>query len=135
MKKILAAIDGSPPALRAARVASEIASATGASLTLAYVLQPLFLTMDAPEGLSTSWVEAERSRADQLLGVAAREIGGQPALKVLSGTAAEALAEEAVAHDLVVVGSRGRNAAARVLLGSVSDRVLHLCPKPVLVVR
>ena len=135
MKRILVAVDGSAPAQRAARTAAELASATGARLTLACVLEPIFLTMDAPEGLSASWVEAERSRADQLLAAAAKDIGGAPQVLVLSGAAAEALAEEAQGYDLVVVGSRGRNAAARVLLGSVSDRLLHLSPKPVLVVR
>ena len=37
--------------------------------------------------------------------------------------------------DLVVVGARGHNAAQRFLLGSVSDRVVHHAPCPVLVVR
>jgi nucleotide-binding universal stress UspA family protein len=32
------------------------------------------------------------------------------------------------------VGSRGHGAMARVLLGSVSDRLLRICAKPVLVV-
>jgi nucleotide-binding universal stress UspA family protein len=36
--------------------------------------------------------------------------------------------------DLVVAGSRGQGAVARALLGSVSDRLVHLCPKPILVV-
>jgi len=35
--------------------------------------------------------------------------------------------------DLVVVGSRGRAAVARVLLGSVTDRLVHISTKPVLV--
>jgi len=34
----------------------------------------------------------------------------------------------------VVVGSRGRGAVTRVLLGSVADRLVHICKIPVLVV-
>ena len=37
--------------------------------------------------------------------------------------------------DLVVVGCRGRNAVARMFLGAVADRLVHVCKKPVLVVR
>jgi nucleotide-binding universal stress UspA family protein len=37
--------------------------------------------------------------------------------------------------DLIVVGSRGRGAVKRLLLGSVSDRIAHLAPVPVLIVR
>ncbi|KAI9224180.1 hypothetical protein BC828DRAFT_374073 [Blastocladiella britannica] len=33
------------------------------------------------------------------------------------------------------MGSRGRNALARLLLGSVSEYVVHQCPMPVIVVR
>jgi len=36
--------------------------------------------------------------------------------------------------DLVVVGHRGRGALARLLLGSVADRLVQICPKPVLIV-
>jgi universal stress protein E len=34
-------------------------------------------------------------------------------------------------HDLVVVGTRKRNAAARMLFGSTSQRLIRLCPVPV----
>ena len=36
--------------------------------------------------------------------------------------------------DLVVVGHRARGALARLLVGSVADRLVQICPKPVLVV-
>ena len=50
---------------------------------------------------------------------------------------ADALADALLAApdvDLVVAGSRGQGAVARAPLGSVSDRLAHLCPKPILIV-
>jgi nucleotide-binding universal stress UspA family protein len=42
---------------------------------------------------------------------------------------------EELSVDVVVVGSRGRGAIRRALLGSVSSHVVHNAPCPVLVVR
>ena len=42
---------------------------------------------------------------------------------------------KALKADVVVVGSRGRGAIRRALLGSVSTYVVHNAPCPVLVVR
>jgi nucleotide-binding universal stress UspA family protein len=53
------------------------------------------------------------------------------------GDPADVIVEEAndVSADLIIVGTGGRSAPARSLLGSVSTRVLHLAPCDVLVVR
>ena len=37
--------------------------------------------------------------------------------------------------EMVVVGHRGRGAIKRMLLGSVADRLVQICPKPGLIVR
>ena len=38
-------------------------------------------------------------------------------------------------RELVVMGSRGQGTVARLLLGSVASQVVHLCTRPVVVVR
>ena len=139
MKRILVAVDGSEASLKAARMAVDIALRFGARLTLAYVIPRLLLPPDV-YGLTLAEVEREqRTHADKLVAEALARLGEpgvQAETSVLSGSPAETLAEAAAAPDvdLVVLGSRGRGAVARVLLGSVSDRLIHISPKPVLVV-
>lgn len=139
MKRILVAIDGSEPAARGARMAADIAVRFGSRLTLVYVVPRLLLPPDV-YGLTVEEVEREqRGHAERILHAALAALGGTGVeidTQVLSGPPAETLSEAAAAPDvdLVVAGSRGQGAVARALLGSVSDRLVHVCPKPILVV-
>jgi nucleotide-binding universal stress UspA family protein len=140
MQRILVGVDGSDASTKAAQFAAEIATRFGARLTLAYAIPRLVLPPDA-YGLSVADVDEEhRAFAEKLLAHALARAGEgdvRADTVVLDGPAAETLAEAAQEKDvdLVVVGSHGRGAVARMLLGSVSDRLVHICPKPVLVVR
>jgi len=139
MKRILVAIDGSDPSLKAARMAADIALRFGAQLTLVHVVPKLLLPPDV-YGLTLAEVEKEhRAYAEKLLQKAISflaEPGVDTTSTILYGSPAESIAEEAAAADvgMVVVGSRGHGAVARMFLGSVSDRIVHISPKPVLVV-
>ncbi len=139
MKRILVAIDGSDPSLKAARMAADIALRFGAQLTLVHVVPKLLLPPDV-YGLTLAEVEKEhQAYAETLLQKAVSflaEPGVDTTSTILYGSPAESIAEEAAAPDvgMVVVGSRGHGAVARVFLGSVSDRIVHISPKPVLVV-
>ncbi len=139
MRRILVAVDGSDPSQKAAQLAADIAARFGAKLTLAYVVPRLLLPPDV-YGLTLADVEREhRAYAEKLVADALVRLG-EPGVatdtQVLFGSPAETLADAALAADvdLVVVGSRGRGAVVRTLLGSVSDRIVHISPKPVLVV-
>jgi nucleotide-binding universal stress UspA family protein len=139
MKRILVAIDGSDPSLKAARMAADIALRFGAQLTLIHVVPKLLLPPDV-YGLTLAEVEKEhRTYAEKLLQKAVAflaEPGVDTTSTILYGSPAESIASEAAAPDvgMVVVGSRGHGAVARMFLGSVSDRIVHISPKPVLVV-
>jgi nucleotide-binding universal stress UspA family protein len=139
MKRVLVAIDGSEPSLKAARMAADIATRFGAKLTLVHVVPKLLLPPDV-YGLTIAEVEKEhRAYADRLLekAVAALEAPGlEISTTVLYGSPAEAIAEEGAASDvgMIVVGSRGNGAVARMFLGSTSDRLVHISPRAVLVV-
>jgi nucleotide-binding universal stress UspA family protein len=139
MKRILVAVDGSEPSLKAAQMGADIARKFGAKLTLLHVVPKLLLPPDV-YGLTIAEVEKEhRAYADRLLEKAVATVassGLEVTTTVLYGAPAEAIAEEAAAGDIgmIVIGSRGHGAVARMFLGSVSDRLVHISSKPVLVV-
>jgi nucleotide-binding universal stress UspA family protein len=141
MKHIMVGFDGSPESRAAVTFATGLAEETGARLTLAgvsYLGDPLA----SPEWLARmqDFMEEERARTAKRLKELASELA-RPKLTVdtvvESGAPAPALAELAARLDvdLVVVGHRGRGALKRALLGSVADRLVQICPKPVTVVR
>jgi nucleotide-binding universal stress UspA family protein len=137
MKKILVAIDGSEAAMHAGRIAMQLAEKNHGEVTLAHVVPQVLIPAEVPFGAGELAEQAVKA-GEILLEQAAKELG-QPGLRrvCLTGSPAERLTElaEAENFDLVVVGSKGRGAVSRVLVGSTTDRLVHICKKPVLVVR
>lgn len=136
MKKILVAVDGSEAASHAVRTAVVLAKGLNAQITLAHVVPPSFVPPEVPFGVQP-WTEEAISAGEQLLEAAAREAGMTCERVNLTGSPAERLADTAETgdFDLVVVGSKGRGAVSRMLIGSVTDRLVHICKRPILVVR
>ena len=137
MKKILVAIDGSAASAHAARKALELGAALSAQVTLATVVSPMFIPAEVAFDAS-KFIEESIRGGELTLGEVAKELGRPDISRVcLQGSIAEALADHADAQgfDLIVVGSKGRGAVSRVLIGSTTDRLVHISRKPVLVVR
>ncbi len=139
---VLIGVDGSPASKHAANYGFALAEQAQAKVTLAFVLEsPPVIPVGPLSGYvmtSPPKTEADVARARDELGELTKEHPKVPCeTRVELGTAAETLCDLAgkVGADLVVVGARGRGAGARWLLGSVSDRVVHHAPCPVLVVR
>jgi nucleotide-binding universal stress UspA family protein len=137
MKKILVAIDGSQQAAAALRMGAELARRLGSELRIVHAL-PRY------DGAADPWFEPfERAAEENARGMLDQAVSGcgveagKVSAEILHGAPAESVADEAERWpaDVVVVGSRGQHAVARVLMGSVSDRLVHICAKPVLVVR
>jgi nucleotide-binding universal stress UspA family protein len=140
MKTVLAAVDGSTPALKGVSRAAQLAKALGAKLELVYVTFPNLLPPHVYAKTIAQIDAAETEWAKKLLDAAERSIADQGVECVKTrrtGAPAEAIADLAERDDVwgVVIGATGHNAVSRVMLGSVADRLVHICRKPVLVVR
>jgi nucleotide-binding universal stress UspA family protein len=137
MKSVVVGVDGSEPSLHAARLGAQLAKAQDARLVLVYVVPPLVAASELLIYPVTLYKKLEEEGHAQLRRVA--EAAGEPNADqvVIQGLPAELIVRIADERDaaLVVVGSRGRGAVARMLLGSVADRVVHTASRPVLVVR
>jgi len=141
MKRILVGVDGSKESRDAAAYAADLAQALGSQLLVASVAD-LPVALAAPELVerAAEWHEEATKQSAAITKEIARFVarsGLTVETLVEAGPPAETLAELARAGDvdLVVVGHRGRNAISRVLMGSVADRLVQICSKPVLVVR
>ena len=147
MPKALIATDGSDHALDAAKRAKDLL-APGTEYTLLTVEPPPVVPEAAPVmGLDTvpitspeaaeELTEAYREEANESLERTARVLGGEAARRVEYGDAATEITRvaEEDGFDVIVVGSQGAGFVKRVLMGSVSQHLLHHAPCPVLVVR
>ena len=142
LKKILVAVDGSEGSQKAVTFAHELATQTGAHLCLLTVVEPPTVIPIIPfEGFyyGTYDPSPENLAASQkaLTDLVAHLPKGQVSGRVEVGSAVETILKIATeeAADLVVMGARGLNMGERFLLGSVSDRVVHQCPAPVVVIK
>lgn len=140
MQSILVAVDGSPHSLQGVREAAALAKALTARLELVNVLPPVLLAPSVYAETIAKVEEGNRQAAGELLAAAkkvAAECGAEADTVMVTGAPAEALAELAQADRVwgVVIGAKGHGAVKRVLLGSITDRLVHICSKPVLIVR
>jgi nucleotide-binding universal stress UspA family protein len=139
IRHIVVAYDASPPARRALTFAAELAEAFHSTLTLVHAVH---IPVTPPEAALAGWAEllaAEERAGEALVDEAVKSLlkrGLTAAARVVVGAPAEQVAEAATGADvdLVVAGTTGKGAMARVFLGSVTTRLLHISPKPVLVV-
>jgi nucleotide-binding universal stress UspA family protein len=145
--RLLVAIDGSGPSLRAVEMATALAAATGGSIRLLYAVDVDWLRIvgGAPVGVGALGVGARMAEIQQALQdeaeaqlAACRRVCERAGVAVSGGVElarpVEAILRAARDADLVVMGSRGRGALSGAILGSVSQRVIAGTETPVLVV-
>jgi nucleotide-binding universal stress UspA family protein len=142
VKKILVPLDGSKTGETIIECAEVLAGALGAELVLFQVLEPLRIVAGFETVTPYSIPEGEESiRASArtyLNGVEEplKKKGIKTSTAIVWGSAAERIIEYAEANtDLVTISSHGRSGVGRWVLGSVTEKVLQVGDKPVLVAR
>jgi len=142
-KHILIPVDGSPTSMTAVAKAAGLARAFGAQVTAVYVVDPYPFTgvgADFAYGQS-QYMNAATAEANTALDATRRamEEAGVPVNTVIGeGHAVHdgiLQALESTGADLIVMGSHGRRGLEKLVLGSVTQRVLGAVHTPVLVVR
>lgn len=139
LKNILVATDFSEPAEVATDYGQDLARSYGATLHVIHVIEDM-LAMHAPElGFAPPAIEQNIEAAVQrdLDALSRRGDDSLRTVVIRSPSVSHAITEYAKAHaiDLIVVGTHGRGAVSRFLIGSVAERVVRTAPCPVLTVR
>lgn len=146
MKKILLATDGSEHSLHAARMLGDlIACQEEAQVTVLHVahVPESFYVTDENGNKITPEVPMDimiRRSAETILRRTLSALGlpeNRTVVEVQVGDPAEEIVDLArlEGYDMVVMGSRGLSHVRELLMGSVSHKVLHTAPCPVLIVR
>jgi nucleotide-binding universal stress UspA family protein len=138
IRRVLLGTDlGQTTELATAR-AFDLARRHDAALLIVSVIDPAELREQIGRA-GSRWDEVRDRRHEvaQELVARGRSMGVTVSFLVWTGDPAGSIvsAAEAESADLVVVGTHGRGAIGRLLLGSVSDHVVRNAPCPVLVVR
>lgn len=138
MKRILIATDGSEGAGHALEDGFALAAEVAADALVVYVRPSPSPLLGAPYYQDVVTEEARHARgiiADAKLRAARYDVDVE--YEVVEGDPVEGILELARSRDadLIVVGSRGLGAVKSLVLGSVSNAVLHHADRPVLVTK
>ena len=142
-KHILVPVDGSETSMLAVAKAAALAKTFGSAVTAVYVVDPYPFTgvgADFAYG-QAQYLNAASAEANSVLEATRKSMaegGVQVTTVVGEGHAVHEGIQRAVENtgaDLIVMGSHGRRGLEKLMLGSVTQRVLGAVHIPVLVVR
>ena len=138
LKNILVATDFSEPAEAATDYGQDLARSYGATLHVMHVIEDMLAIYGPEFGLTLRPIEQNIEAAVQ------RDLDSRTASRndsfrtvvVRASNVSHAITEYAKANaiDLIIVGTHGRSAVSRFLMGSVAERVVRTAPCPVLTV-
>lgn len=138
---VVVGVDGSACGRRALRFAAHEAEVRACPLVAvrAWSMTTAPRPSGGEPGVVPPMTAYEAAVAAEIMAEVRDEIGGHPGCEVrplpVHGSAGDALVEASESAALVVIGSRGHGAVAGLLLGSVSEHLVHHAKGPVAIVR
>jgi nucleotide-binding universal stress UspA family protein len=133
---VVVATDGSESVRRAVDVALDLAERFEASVHALYVVDASEVE-SSPESVQDELRSALESEGEGALSTVVDRAGTEVTTAVREGRPAAEITAYAreVDADIVATGTRGRHGENRFLVGSVAERVVRTCDRPVLTVR
>jgi nucleotide-binding universal stress UspA family protein len=137
IEKILVATDFSECSEGAFNEGARLARQLKAALLLVHVVEPVDVALDVVPVMPVAYIERELTRALTQIADRARKEGIPVETDLLRGSPPDEIVRAAVDSgcDLIAMGTHGRRGVARLLTGSVTERVLRASPVPLLAVR
>lgn len=135
---ILVPTDGSEPADAAVEHAIDLAGSSGATLhVLSVVDSSAYTSLDVSSESVLDSLETRAREATETVAEMATDAGVDTVTEVSVGSPHAQITDyaETTDVDLIVMGTHGRTGLDRVLLGSVTERVVRAASCPVLTVR
>jgi nucleotide-binding universal stress UspA family protein len=144
LNKVLVATDFGEASAAALRYGRALASAFGGVLQVLHVTENLALmplaslegNVGLPPGVQEDIERAASQQTERLLTDDDRQRLHAQAVTITSDRTADTIIEFARANnvDLIVLGTHGRRALKRLVMGSVAERIVRTAPCPVLTV-
>ncbi|MGB9003657.1 MAG: universal stress protein [Nitrosotalea sp.] len=134
---ILVAVDGSESANKAFRQAIYLAQKCNSKLDLVHVVQ---CEVGGDSANTFEIIEDLKDKAMKMLEeyrIEAAKNNISMQITIMQGDPAKVIIElaKAKSYDLIIMGTRGRSSFQELLIGSVSQKVMHHASCPVMVVR
>ena len=138
--KILVPVDGSDNSFRALDAALLLSEKLGAKITAIHVMEEIPVLHIQSEKLLRELLDAYKKERQVILTKCVKEATGKGIsidTKLLHGNAGSIILDfcEKEKYDIIVMGSRGMGRFRELVLGSVSNKIVHHSTCPVMIVR
>lgn len=138
--KVLVPVDGSDNSLRALDAALLLSEKIGAEVTAIHVMEDIPILHIQSEKLLRELIDAYKKETQQILSkcsdIATRK-GLSITTKLLQGNVGSTILDfcEREKYDVIIMGSRGMGKFKELVLGSVSNKIVHHSSCPVMIIR